>query len=106
VIPLIEKFLLSNQAAFPDPSILKGLRIHYYVRHPHLLRGQWHFKNTLTASPGRGIQFIEQWQVSRIAVVVLTAVASTVVTGVVYAHCKHDVSGAFAIAGSSHLILS
>ena len=56
-----------------------------------------------TASSSRGIQFIEQWQASRIAITVLTAVASTLITGVLYAHFKHDVSTAFTIAGRVQL---
>ena len=53
----------------------------------------------LTVSEDRGIQFTEQWQASRIAIVVMTAVALTVVTGVLYAHFKHDIATAFTIAG-------
>jgi hypothetical protein len=98
-------FLVYPQQVLLEPSVAKELRFRYYLRHPYIFQDQHFFMDALTASTDRGIQFTERWQVSRIACMVLIAVASTAVTGGLYAHFKDDVSGAFTISGLFSAVL-
>ncbi|OBZ74453.1 hypothetical protein A0H81_05803 [Grifola frondosa] len=82
-----------------DPSVAKGLRFRHYLRKRHLFRGHHALVQALTASQDRGIQFAEQWQVYRIAAFVISAVAATFTTAVLYAHFTGDISTAFTIGG-------
>ncbi|KAH9948594.1 hypothetical protein B0H21DRAFT_733207 [Amylocystis lapponica] len=62
------------------------------------LRWRHEFMRVLTAQTDVGIEFIERWQLSRIAVAVMVPVWLSLVLGVVYTVLTEDASTAFTIA--------
>lgn len=53
----------------------------------------------LTARSDLGIEFVERWQLSRIAIAIIIPVFMSVVIGVVYSIAARDPGTAFTIAG-------
>lgn len=63
------------------------------------MRARHEFMQVLTARTDLGVEFVERWQLSRIAIAILVPVLFSVVIGVVYSATTHDPSTAFTIAG-------
>lgn len=60
----------------------------------------------LTARIDLGIEFVERWQVSRIAIAIILPVLASTAIGVIYSIAAKDPSTAFTIAGTwSHCAL-
>ncbi|EMD36606.1 hypothetical protein CERSUDRAFT_95896 [Gelatoporia subvermispora B] len=76
----------------------KNMRLRYFLHHPEAMRGRHEFLQVLTDNPKLGVEFVERWQVSRIAIAVLIPVIMSVVVGVVYSGLTGDASTAFTIA--------
>ncbi|KAH9917249.1 uncharacterized protein B0H18DRAFT_883935 [Fomitopsis serialis] len=77
----------------------KNMRLRWFLHHPSYMRGRHEFMQVLTARTDLGIEFVERWQLSRIAIAVLLPVLASVVIGVVYSIAASDPSTAFTIAG-------
>ena len=77
----------------------KNMRLRYFLRHPDQMKGRHEFMQVLTARTDLGIEFVEGWQLSRIAVAILLPVLASLVLAVLYSALYGDVSGAFTIAG-------
>lgn len=77
----------------------KNMRLRYFLHHPDAMRGRHEFLQVLTDNPKLGVEFVERWQVSRIAIAVLIPVIMSVIVGVVYSGITGDASTAFTIAG-------
>jgi len=77
----------------------KNMRLRWFLHHPSYMRGRHEFIQVLTARTDLGIEFVERWQLSRIAIAVLLPVLASVVIGVVYSIAADDPSTAFTIAG-------
>ena len=75
------------------------MRLRYFLAHPNVLKGRHEFIRVLTARTDLGIEFIEGWQLSRIAIAILLPVVASLVLAVFYSVFVGDVSGAFTIAG-------
>ena len=78
----------------------KNMRLRYFLRHPDQMKGRHEFMQVLTARTDLGIEFIEQWQVARIAVAVILPVLASTAIGVVYSVAARDPSTVFTIAGT------
>ena len=76
-----------------NPS--KNMRLRYFLRHPEQMKGRYEFMRVLTARTDLGIEFVEGWQVTRIAVAILLPVLGSLILGVCYSVFAGDVSGAF-----------
>ena len=63
------------------------------------MRDRHDFMLALTEDPELGIEFVEDWQLSRIAVAIVVPVFASAVLAVLYAVFR-DVSDAFTIAGA------
>ncbi|KDQ58981.1 hypothetical protein JAAARDRAFT_128014 [Jaapia argillacea MUCL 33604] len=77
----------------------KNMRLRWFLNHPNSMKGRYEFMQVLTARPDLGIEFVERWQASRIAIAVITPVAMSLLFALLWAHFKGDVSGAFTISG-------
>ncbi|EJF64827.1 hypothetical protein DICSQDRAFT_52078 [Dichomitus squalens LYAD-421 SS1] len=77
----------------------KNMRLRYFLRHPEVLKGRHEFMQVLTARTDLGIEFVEGWQLTRIAIAVLIPVLASLLLAVFYSVVAQDVSGAFTIAG-------
>ncbi|PIL28352.1 hypothetical protein GSI_09503 [Ganoderma sinense ZZ0214-1] len=77
----------------------KNMRLRYFLRHPEQMKDRHEFMQVLTARTDLGIEFVEGWQLSRIAVAILLPVLASLVLAVLYSALYGDVSGAFTIAG-------
>ncbi len=75
------------------------MRLRYFLRHPDQMKGRHEFMQVLTARTDLGIEFVEGWQLSRIAIAILLPVLASLVLAVLYSALYGDVSGAFTIAG-------
>jgi len=80
-------------------SPYKNMRLRWFLHHPEHMRGRHEFMQVLTARTDRGIEFVERWQVFRIAIAILLPVLCSLVVGVVYSCLARDPSTAFTIAG-------
>ena len=67
------------------------------------MKGRHEFMQVLTARTDLGIEFVEGWQLTRIAVAILLPVIASLILAVVYSVLEKDVSSAFTIAGESRL---
>ena len=63
------------------------------------MRGRYEFMQVLTARTDLGIEFVERFQLGRIAIAVLLPVFVATVIGVLYSAITGDVSSAFTISG-------
>ncbi|KAI1792092.1 hypothetical protein LXA43DRAFT_944505 [Ganoderma leucocontextum] len=77
----------------------KNIRLRYFLHNPDQMKGRHEFMQVLTARTDLGIEFVEGWQLSRIAVAILLPVLASLVLAVLYSTLYGDVSGAFTIAG-------
>ncbi|RPD58615.1 hypothetical protein L226DRAFT_466392 [Lentinus tigrinus ALCF2SS1-7] len=77
----------------------KNMRLRYFLRHPDQMKGRHEFMQVLTAHTDYGIEFVEGWQLTRIAVAILLPVVASLILGVVYSILENDVSSAFTVAG-------
>ena len=77
----------------------KNMRLRYFLHHPEVLKGRHEFMQVLTARTDLGIEFVEGWQLTRIAIAVLIPVIASLVLAVLYSVFTQDVSSAFTIAG-------
>ncbi|KAI0951533.1 hypothetical protein AcW1_008555 [Taiwanofungus camphoratus] len=77
----------------------KNMRLRWFLHHPEHMRARHEFMQVLTARTDLGVEFVERWQLSRIAIAILVPVLFSVVIGVVYSATTHDPSTAFTIAG-------
>ncbi|KDQ53626.1 hypothetical protein JAAARDRAFT_197424 [Jaapia argillacea MUCL 33604] len=102
----ITPFHAFPQLVMDPPDLSQGLRFQHYLQRTDIFRGRHDFMGTLTADPGRGILFLEQWSTRRISFWVISAVFSTLVFAIVYSVLTHDVSTAFTIAGYMAAALS
>ncbi|KAF9811056.1 hypothetical protein IEO21_06685 [Rhodonia placenta] len=80
-------------------SPAKNMRLRWFLHHPEYMKGRHEFMQVLTADPDLGIEFIERWQLSRIAIGVLIPVFASLAIGVVYSGVMDDPSTGFTIAG-------
>ena len=77
----------------------KNMRLRYFLRHPDQMKGRHEFMQVLTARTDLGIEFVEGWQLTRIAIAVLIPVIASLVLAVLYSVFTQDVSSAFTVAG-------
>lgn len=77
----------------------KNMRLRYFLRHPEQMKGRHEFMQVLTARTDLGIEFVEGWQLMRIAIAILLPLLASAVLAVVYSVVVGDVSDAFTIAG-------
>ncbi|KAI0706507.1 hypothetical protein C8Q76DRAFT_749775 [Earliella scabrosa] len=75
----------------------RNIRIRYLLQDPKQMRDRHDFMLALTADPELGIEFVEDWQLSRIALAIVVPVFASAVLAVLYAVFR-DVSDAFTIA--------
>ncbi|OCH89608.1 hypothetical protein OBBRIDRAFT_881196 [Obba rivulosa] len=83
----------------PRVSTHRNLRLRWFLKHPESLRGAREFMHVLTARIDLGIEFVERWQASRLAIAILFPVFLSVIAGVLYSALTKDVSSTFTIAG-------
>ncbi|KAI0703833.1 hypothetical protein BC835DRAFT_1262366 [Cytidiella melzeri] len=77
----------------------KNMRLRYLLQHPRSMSNRYEFMQVLTARTDLGIEFVERFQLSRIAFAVLFPILISTLLGVVYAALTGDVSSAFTISG-------
>ncbi|OBZ72149.1 hypothetical protein A0H81_07394 [Grifola frondosa] len=77
----------------------KNMRLRWFLHHPGEMKARREFMQVLTARTDLGIEFVERWQLLRIAVAILLPVFLSVVLAVLYSAFTDDVSSAFTIAG-------
>lgn len=77
----------------------KNMRLRYLLANPRCMRGRHEFMQVLTARTDLGIEFVERFQLRRIAIAVLLPVALSTILGVLYSVLTGDVSSAFTISG-------
>ncbi|EMD36605.1 hypothetical protein CERSUDRAFT_95895 [Gelatoporia subvermispora B] len=92
-------FVYPQRVGTAGLSPSKNMRLRYFLHHPEAMRGRHEFLQVLTDNPRLGVEFVERWQVSRIAIAVLIPVIMSVIVGVVYSGITGDASTAFTIAG-------
>ncbi len=83
-------------------SAHRNMRMRYLLAHPEHMKGQREIMRALTARRGYGVEFVEQAQLSRMALFTcgLFAVALAIVIG--YGACTGDWLGGFTIGGEPH----
>ena len=81
------------------------MRLRYLLEHPHTMKGRYEFMQVLTSRTDFGIEFVERFQLFRIAVAVLFPVLLSVVLGIVYSALTNDVSSAFTISGRPFMFI-
>ena len=77
------------------------MRLRYLLQNPKCMRGRHEFMQVLTARTDLGIEFIERFQLTRIAIAVIIPVLLSVLVGVLYSALTGDVSSGFTISGTS-----
>lgn len=92
-------FVYPRRAGPARLSTHRDLRLRWFLNHPDKLHGKYDFIQVLTARDDLGIEFVERWQASRLAVAILFPVVLSIVAGVLYSILTKDVSSAFTIAG-------
>lgn len=80
-------------------SPAKNMRLRWFLHHPSYMHGRHEFLEVLTARTDLGIEFVERWQLSRIAIAIIIPVFMSFVIGVVYSIAARDPGTAFTIAG-------
>ena len=65
------------------------------------MRGRHEFMEVLTVDPKVGIEFLERFQLGRIAVAVLLPVTMSALLGILYSAFTDDVSSGFTVAGEN-----
>ena len=75
------------------------MRLRYFLHHPEQMKDRREFMQVLTARTDLGIEFVEGWQLSRIAIAILLPVVASLLLAIFYSVFVGDVSGAFTIAG-------
>ena len=65
------------------------------------MKGRHEFMQVLTDKTDVGIEFVERFQLGRIAIAVMIPVLGSMVIGIVYSALTDDVSSAFTVAGLS-----
>lgn len=85
-------------------SPAKNMRLRWFLHHPSYMQGRHEFMDVLTSRTDLGIEFVERWQLSRIAIAIIMPVLMSVVIGVVYSAAARDPGTAFTIAGTSHRV--
>ncbi len=63
------------------------------------MKGRYEFMQVLTTRTDLGVEFVERFQLMRIAVAVLLPVFFSMLLGVIYSALTGDVSSAFTISG-------
>ena len=63
------------------------------------MKDRHEFMQVLTARTDLGIEFVEGWQLTRMAIAVLLPVIASLVLGVVYSIFEKDVLSAVTVAG-------
>ena len=63
------------------------------------MKGRFEFMEVLTADPKIGIEFVERFQLARIAVAVILPVALSALLGILYSIFTDDVSSGFTVSG-------
>ena len=77
----------------------KNMRLRYLLQNPASMKGRYEFMQVLTARTDLGIEFVERFQLGRIAVAVLLPVLFATAIGVLYSAFTGDVSSGFTISG-------
>ncbi|KAJ3522424.1 hypothetical protein NM688_g8877 [Phlebia brevispora] len=77
----------------------KNMRLRYLLANPQLSKDRYEFMQVFTARTDVGIEFVERFQLTRIAIAVLVPVALSLIVGVVYSAITGDVSSGFTISG-------
>ncbi|KZT73461.1 hypothetical protein DAEQUDRAFT_645486, partial [Daedalea quercina L-15889] len=77
----------------------KRMRLRWLLQHPSYMKGRHEFMHALTTRTDLGIEFVERWQLLRIAIAIIIPVLGSAVIGVVYSVAAKDPSTAFTIAG-------
>ncbi|KAH9948588.1 hypothetical protein B0H21DRAFT_689810 [Amylocystis lapponica] len=80
-------------------SAHRNLRLRWFLHNPDSVKGSREFMQVLTHQMDLGIEFVERWEASRIAIAILLPVFLSLVAGVVYSACTRDASSGFTIAG-------
>lgn len=76
------------------------MRLRWFLHHPSYMRGRHEFVQVLTARTELGIEFVERWQISRIAIAIILPVLASTAIGIIYSIAAKDPSTAFTIAGT------
>ncbi|KIP11009.1 hypothetical protein PHLGIDRAFT_21907 [Phlebiopsis gigantea 11061_1 CR5-6] len=76
----------------------KNLRLRYLLSHPHTMRGKHEFMEVLTSRTDFGIEFVERFQLGRIAFAVIIPVMASAILAIIYSILTDDVSSAFTIS--------
>lgn len=77
----------------------RHMRLQYLLARPRYMTGKYDFMEVLTADPGLGIEFIERFQLTRLAIAILLPVFCSILLAVIYSVFMHDPATAFTIAG-------
>jgi len=80
-------------------SPAKNMRLRYLLQHPRSMKGRHEFMQVLTARTDLGIEFVERFQLARMAVAILLPIALSTILGILYSALTGDVSSAFTISG-------
>ncbi|KAI0806082.1 hypothetical protein BC629DRAFT_1282444, partial [Irpex lacteus] len=80
-------------------SPAKNMRLRYLLQHPHTMRRRYEFMQVLTSRTDLGIEFVERFELKRIAFAVFLPVVLATLFGVLWAVLTGDVSSAFTVSG-------
>ncbi|RPD54805.1 hypothetical protein L226DRAFT_547971 [Lentinus tigrinus ALCF2SS1-7] len=80
-------------------SAHRSLRIRFLLKHPERVRGRRDLMHALTRHSDVGIEFVEQWQVWRVAFLVLMLALLSMAIAIVSSILLHDFSTGFSIGG-------
>lgn len=75
------------------------MRLRSLMNDPSKLRGRYEFVEALTERTDVGIEFVERFQLSRIAIAIVFPVVLSALLGIFYSIFLQDVSSAFTVAG-------
>ena len=65
------------------------------------MKGKYDFMKVLTADPGLGVEFVERFQITRLAIAILFPVIMSILLAVLYSAFTGDAATAFTIAGKT-----
>ncbi|KAI0090228.1 hypothetical protein BDY19DRAFT_984582 [Irpex rosettiformis] len=80
-------------------SPAKNMRLRYLLQNPLAMRHRYEFMQVLTSRTDLGIEFVERFQLERIACAILLPVIFSTLFGVLWAVFTGDVSSAFTVSG-------
>ncbi|TFK82192.1 hypothetical protein K466DRAFT_556912 [Polyporus arcularius HHB13444] len=94
-----ESFIYPQRIGSRRITAHRTLRVQFLLKHPERMRGKRDLMRALTRRPDVGIEFVEQWQVWRVAALVFMLAFSSMLIAIVTSIRLNDWSTGFAIGG-------